>query len=316
MNLEDFDPTIMDKTELQTGYLHHSYAESLSEFGDPHKLPRSGGWILNRPISGFEGHDAMGCYPLFACQEWKNLTVDLEVVDQEIVSLTLVADPFGNHTPDLLHSCFPDLMVPFKEHFVVDLGKCLDSISQNHRRNSCKALAILEVELCSDPIYYLDDWIALYGNLIERHSIQGIATFSRKAFEIQLRVPGTTVLRAISDTETVGMLLWYRQGDVAYYHLGAYNARGYELRASFALFMKAIEHYQTQGARWLSLGAGAGLDSSATDGLTRFKRGWATETRTAYLCGRIFNRKAYDKMVQVKNVAETSYFPAYRSPSL
>jgi len=46
-----------------TGYLHHSYADSLAEFGTPYLLPKSGGWILKRQIPGFTYSDGMGCYP-------------------------------------------------------------------------------------------------------------------------------------------------------------------------------------------------------------------------------------------------------------
>ena len=53
-----------------SGYMHLGYAESLVEFGTPRELPRSGGWVLERQIPGFSYRDAMGCYPLFACQDW------------------------------------------------------------------------------------------------------------------------------------------------------------------------------------------------------------------------------------------------------
>ncbi len=254
----------------------------------------------------------MGCYPIFACWDWTKLPGDLKSLTGDIVCISLVTDPFGNHTPKLLQKCFPDLMIPFKQHFVNDLEKGIDVVSKSHRRNIRKAAANLDVEVCNDPIQYLDDWVSLYDVLIERHGISGISAFSRKSFELQLRVPGITAFQAVSDNKTVGLLLWYCHGDVAYYHLGSYNARGYELRASFALFMKAIEYYREQGVRWLNLGAGAGLDAATDDGLTRFKRGWATETRTAYLCGRIFDRKLYDELVQRRKISKTSYFPAYR----
>jgi hypothetical protein len=108
------------------------------------------------------------------------------------------------------------------------------------------------------------------------------------------------------------MLLWYIQGNVGYYHLGAYSEFGYELRASFALFSFAIDYFAADRLRWLNLGAGAGVQGDATDGLSRFKRGWSTETRTVYLCGRIFNRSRYQEIVKAKRIGITGYFPAYR----
>jgi hypothetical protein len=59
------------------------------------------------------------------------------------------------------------------------------------------------------------------------------------------------------------------------------------------------------------LGAGAGT-SAADSGLDRFKQGWSTDFRTAYFCGRIFDRKKYEEIVRLRNVPATSYFPAYR----
>ena len=75
-----------------TGYLHPGYAQSLAEFGTPRELPRSGGWILERQIPGFSCHDAMGCYPLFARQDWSQLHADLESVGSEPAVLSLATE--------------------------------------------------------------------------------------------------------------------------------------------------------------------------------------------------------------------------------
>jgi hypothetical protein len=121
------------------------------------------------------------------------------------------------------------------------------------------------------------------------------------------------LLRATHKETTVGITLWYVQGDVGYYHLGAVSEAGYELRASFALFRFAIEYFATIGLRWLDLGAGAGIKSNDIDGLTRFKRGWSTGTRTAYFCGRIFDRTRYLEIAKASPAFATGYFPIYRS---
>jgi len=120
------------------------------------------------------------------------------------------------------------------------------------------------------------------------------------------------MFRAVHEERTVGMLLWYIQEEVGYYHLGAYSPVGYNLRASFALFWFAIEYFATNGLRWLNLGAGAGVRGDGMDGLSRFKHGWSTGTQTAYFCGRIFDRARYLEIVRVKGISTTDYFPAYR----
>jgi hypothetical protein len=78
------------------------------------------------------------------------------------------------------------------------------------------------------------------------------------------------------------------------------------------LFRTALDYFTTWGLQYANLGAGAGLGSSADDGLSRFKRGWSTAVRTAYLCGCIFDREKYDRLVRARGVATTTYFPAYR----
>jgi len=96
------------------GYSHPAYAASLAEFGCPRALPRSGGWLLERPITDTPYRDAMGCYPLFACSDWSKLDLDLEELRGELVSVAIVADPFGEHDPEHLRKCFPTLVTPFK----------------------------------------------------------------------------------------------------------------------------------------------------------------------------------------------------------
>jgi len=296
-----------------TGYLHRNYAHSLVEYGIPRKLPHSGGWILERQISRFPYHDAMGCYPLFCCQEWSQLHIDLEHIEHKFVSISLVTDPFGSYDMRYLKQCFETVAIPFKEHFVVDLRHPAHTfVCNHHRRYARKALQNLYIERCEQPIQFVDEWVDLYANLIEKHNIKGILTFSELTFRKQFGVPGIVVFQAMCEEKTVGMLLWYIQNGVGYYHLGAFNGLGYRLRASFALFWFAIEYFAAIGLQWLNLGAGAGIQGDGTDGLTRFKRGWSTETQTAYFCGRIFDQKKYLEIVRAKNIPETKYFPAYR----
>ena len=294
------------------GYSHPGYAAALAEFGKPRALPRSEGWILERPILDTPYRDAMGCYPLFACRDWSQLDLDLDELRSELATLTIVADPFGNHTPAQLGKCFPTVVTPFKEHLVTELSRSPESfVATQHRRKAQKALERLDIERVEDAGVFADRWIELYANLVRRHGIRGLTAFSPDSFRAQLAVPGISLFRAISENETVGMTLWYTDREVAYYHLGAYSDLGYELEASFALFWHVLEYFSRQGLQWLDLGAGAGLSAKdSSDGLSRFKRGWATGTRTAYLCGRIFDLSRYDQIMRDREAND--YFPPYR----
>jgi hypothetical protein len=301
----------------RTGYLNALYPQSLREFGEIIELPASQGWILRRPIPGTAEFDGMGCYPIFVCESWPALGQDLDLIGDQLVCLSLVTDPFGQYTQSDLLKYFRDIARPYKEHFVIDLQQQPENyVASHHQRNVQKALKAVHVEVCTEPINYLDEWVALYGQLVERHHITGIARFSRDAFARQLSVPGITAFRAHMDGTTIGMLLWYVQGNVGYYHLGAYNPDGYRLNASFALFWTLLGHFTKAGLQWLSLGAGAGVQGDQNDGLSRFKRGWSTGQRMAYFCGRIFDHKKYREIVQRKQIPPTDFFPAYRLAEL
>ena len=119
----------------------------------------------------------------------------------------------------------------------------------------------------------------------------------RRPLTGQLAVPGVTLFRAESGGTTVGITVWYRAGRLAYYHLGAYSDAGYAVGASFAIFDFALRYLAAAGVQWLDLGGAPGLEADRRDGLSRFKRGWATGTLPVYLCGRILNRPAYAALV-------------------
>ena len=294
-----------------TGYLHPLYAESLAEFGAPRRLVRCGGHLLARKIPDGAGQDAMGCYPLFCCHDWSGLREDLEEAHDQLVSVALVTDPLGGYEEPLLRKTF-DVVRPYKEHFVADLGgPWQESISARHRKYARRALREISVGVLPEPHDGLNDWDRLYAHLVARHGITGLRAFSRASFAAQLRVPGMVAFRATAGAETVGMHLWYTQGDAAYSHLSAYSDAGYELRVSSALNWAANEHFAGK-VRWLVLGAGAGTSAGDGGGLTDYKRGWSTGARQVYFCGRTLNPAHYEALSRARGGPATDYFPAYR----
>jgi len=296
----------------KTGYASREYAESLAEFGAVCELPRSEGWLLASQTPQPDLYDATGCYPLFSCRNWSSLGADLKTLAESLVSVRLVTDPFAEVDFQLLKETFPNVCYEYKQHFVTDLKLPLESVaSSHHRRNARKALDAVTVQQETLNTTLLENWHSLYDNLIRRHEIDGIARFSASAFALQWKVPGLVVFSVADGNDTCGMTLWYVQGDVVYYHLAAYSDRGYELGASFALFWTALKHFAEQGLRWASLGAGAGVSATAS-GLTRFKQGWATDTRPVYFCGRILQPVEYANL-SGHAPAGRNFFPAYRA---
>jgi hypothetical protein len=297
-----------------TGYLHPSYARSHEAFGTPRELPRCRGWIIERAIPGTDESDAMGCYPLFSCQDWPRLHLDIADLGDELVSLTMVTDPFGDYDEAYLRQCFPDLAIPFKEHFVVDLEKPRNEVISDHHRYEVRKAKRKNVSVRTHPYSpeFLDEWMTLHGHLIEKHDIKGINAFSRDAFAVQLSTPGLEILRATIDDEPVAAMLNFVQGNVVHAHILGCSNRGYANGALYAIIGYAIEHF-TGSARWLNLMGVPGGEDSAASGIHQFKRGWTKETRTAWLCGVVLNRRRYTELVEATDTREARYFPAYRA---
>ncbi len=296
---------------MTTGYLHPHYAASLAEFGTPRRLPRSGGWILERGIPGWPYRDAMGCYPLFSCSDWSGLAWDLQELEGRLVSVALVTDPFGPFALDDLSRCF-DVCTEFKRHFVTDLSRPLArSVHSGHRYNARRALKHLSVARCARPQDHLAEWVVLYDHLIARHGISGLRAFSKASFRQLFDVPGVELYLARHQGQIVAAHLWVVGGAVGYSHLRAMNGVGYQLAASYALFWVAM-HELAGRVRWVNHGGGVGLQQ-AEDGLTQFKRGWATETRPVYFCGRILDDGKYRELASASGPPDGSYFPIYRA---
>ncbi|VGO21293.1 GNAT family N-acetyltransferase [Pontiella sulfatireligans] len=297
--------------EKSKGYANRAYAESLSQFGELIHLPRCGGYLLKRSIPGTSDFDAMGSYPLFFCEDWSLLNEDLATLPEEIISVSIVADPFGAYSRKKLERDF-DVVNPYKVHYIVDLDKLGGKIgSHHHRKEARSALKEIQVEVCKDPAGFADRWIELYQTLSRRHDIHGIRAFSRTAFEQQLRMPEIIVHQAFHQGEIVGAQLYYMQGNVVHCHLGAVSDKGYKVGAFYAMDYYAAKYFSGT-ARKLDLGGGAGLSGANSDGLSRYKKGWSSETHPVYFCGRITNSARYDALAPLQGQENTNYFPAYR----
>jgi hypothetical protein len=301
------------------GYAHELYAQSLAEFGSPRSLPNCGGWVLERQIPGSPWHDAMGCYPLFACADFSRLAEDIHGLEHELVSIGIVADPFGDYSVADLNTCFERVKL-FKQHYIVELGGNPPlAISKHHRYYARLSLRNVSVERCTTPLNHLDEWVDLYSQLTKRHQLRGMKRFSRRSFETMMQVPGMAMLRAMCGGRTVGAHLWFVDRGIGYSHLTALSAEGYALSASYALYSEAIcrsAELLSPQVSVLNLGAGAGIGENARDGLKQFERGWATGSKPVYFCSRVLNPDAYASLMNLTGAADSEYFPVYRAHEL
>src|SRR5262249_43645619 len=119
-------------------------------------------------------------------------------------------------------------------------------------------------------------------------------------------VPGMVMFRAVAKGRTVGLELWYVQGNCVQGHLAAFDSLGYTLRASYPTKWRAIEYFNDP-VQWVNLGGG----THRHGGLSRCKRGWSTGTTTAWLCGRVLGPARYAELSHAAG-GGADYFPAYR----
>ncbi len=258
-------------TEIQTGYAHSLYAASLAEFGRPRRLPRCGGWLLERDIPRCAARDAMGLYPLFVCRDWRQLPADIAELSEQIVSLVLVADPFGNHNPALLTRTFNYGVVPFKDHRVIDLSQPIErSVCAHHRRNARKALQRLHVERMASPAAGTR---RLVSSLCHAHPP------ARHRRHPRLFAHG--VRQTIGDTGISCFPRRRGRRDGGHAFVVRPRRRGLlppgsvqRARLRMGRFVRLVldgARRFAQELRWLDLGADAGLSRDAGSGLSRFR---------------------------------------------
>jgi hypothetical protein len=299
-------------SNAMTGYAHPAFAEVYREFGTARALKNCGGFVLERAIGDTGLHDAMGCYPLFCCRDWSGLRQDTEVLSTDLVSLVLIADPFHAPVQRELGELF-DHVVPFKTHYVADLHRPIQQyVSKSRLRGARKALRKITIDIPLNPEALANDWHKLHSEMASRRRLTGITALSTSALERLFRVPGLIVLRATHNGETVGMHVVFLNRDTVYCHFAAYSALGYTLGASTALYVCDIEHFSGK-ARWIDWGGVPGGGEQPSGSLTYYKQAFASDQRTVYLCGKIFDKIAYHGLLRPLHQTTVPYFPAYRS---
>jgi hypothetical protein len=263
--------------------------------------------VLERAIPGSDARDAMGCYPICVFDPVTSIDEDfVELARCGLVSLVLVTDCLGQADRAFLEAHF-DHVRPYKTHFVHDARQD-GAYTKHHRDRVRRARRVCETRVI-ELADHLDGWWACYQTLVAKHAIGGIQNFPRSYFEALSRVPGIITIGAFAGGELVSAHIWLRADDKLYAHLAASTAAGYRLRSAFAIYDHAIQQFR--GECVIDFGGGAGVEASESDGLAAFKRGFANRTLENFLCGRILDRAAYDRLCAARAGGDT-FFPAYR----
>ncbi len=299
---------------VPNGYLSPEYAQSLAEFGEIVRLPRSGIRLLRRDIDGVH-HDLCGLYPYAMARDWAAIAEDIaELREGDAVSLVLVTDPFAAERCDWPTIAVWDMCRPFKPHQVVDLGRDWRGERKKKLRYlTRRALAAQRVGPVENPGDYATLLWKFYRRTIDRFGLTGIQAMSEAAIADQLAVPGAALIVAHDEEGPTGAMLCFDHGHTSNSHLLFLSDRAERLGTSYALYYGCLEAAEDRHCRLVNFGSGAGAVDDPGDGLLRFKRRWANREAATWLCGAILDRNRYTELCRQAGTANDDYFPAYRT---
>jgi len=291
-------------------YATRQYAATLSHIGRPLYVDA---WDTHVIVRSWQAgvEDAMGTYPLACLAEDSNLAAGLDALRSAgLLTVTLVVDGLAGPALVDLRKAFGHIR-PFKTHFVVDPAIAPYAPSSHHQYEIRRALR-RGVEVREHALRdIIDDWTALYENLIERHAIAGVQRFSRASFEALAACDGVCALAAWLDGDLVSCHLWVRHGQRVWSHLAASSEAGYAAGAAYAIYDGSIRRFEGE---LVSLGGSAGLAADG-DGLARFKAGFSNRTIEAHVVGEVLDPGRYEIVCAQRGGASAGdYFPLYRSP--
>jgi hypothetical protein len=285
------------------GYSSAAYLTALGQ--TPLPLGETGGFVTRRAIGATRQTDLSGAWPIFTCQNWSILAKGIAAIAPGPASLTLVSDPFAPLSQTELAAIFP-VCRPLHDHWIVNLS-APSRLSKHHRRALRNAT---DAQITAGPASpdLAEGWAAVYAHLVAKKQIRDSRAFSASALAAQLAVPGGHVVSAWDRETLLGVDLYYLDRGRAFAHLSAYSPQGYAVSVSYPMMAAAIDYFAPL-AEAIDLGGAPG--GSAGPGIAQFKAGWTPLTRPTYLCGKVLDRKAYDRLAP--DAESKGWFPAYRA---
>ncbi|MFT3733884.1 MAG: hypothetical protein QM776_02460 [Rhodocyclaceae bacterium] len=293
-------------------YASASYARALPHMGQPVAIPEWGTSLIARDIPGADGaQDAAGTYPICILAADADLAGGLQRLQRAgFVSVTLVIDDFHHPGQKALHEHF-DLVRPFKSHYIADFRRGEPCTPSRHHRNEIRR-SLRQVRTAPFTLgERMEEWLALYAQLGERHALSSLHRFPRTHFEMLATSDQFVSIGAFNTRdELLAAHIWAGDKGFWHSHLAASSAEGYACAAAYAVNDASIRYFS--GECLVNLGGGAGHTEQSDDGLAMFKKGFANGTALSYLCCAVLDAKRYNALSGEHPAG--SFFPAYRAP--
>lgn len=160
---------------------------------------------------------------------------------------------------------------------------------------------------------YLDDYLRIYYETMERTNAKKSFFFSRRFFEDLIKMKSNTMFfHVIYEGRIISTELVLYGSENCYSYLGGTKADFFEMRPNDYLKYEIIKWAKQKGLKNFVLGGGYGSD----DGIFQYKASFAPQGIYDFHIGkRVFNVKTYEKLVCLRNNNELNYsfFPLYRS---
>jgi len=288
-------------------YATADYARSLAHVGEALAVPAWGGHVLTRPTPDGRARDALGPYPLAVIARGADVADGFEgLTAAGLVSLVVVLDERLRPAEADLEAGF-DLVRPFKSHFLYDRGLGPLEYGKHHRYELRRAQARVEVREIA-LADHLAAWQALYGDLAGRHGLTGLHAFPSLHHETLTRLPGVRAFGAFVEDRLVSAHIFVTHEGYATSHLAASAPEGYATGAGYAVNDLAVR--ALTDCEVINFGGGAGLTEDPADGLVRFKKGFSNATAPSWLCGKVLDGAAYERLSS--GFPRDGFFPAYR----
>lgn len=291
------------------------YCRCLEDFGSPFLLDDSSGYLLRRDVTGSTLADLVFPYPMFTVEDEGLLLRSLQGGRAAgMISATIISDPLSDFTPS---ADSWDLSVRWKTHLIVDNSKpSANAMSTKVLYYSRRASERFGFEVSfsrEDRMSLIDDWLSLWGMLVERHGLQGLKALSVQYFRRLFELDEVFLAVLRNETGVHSIHIWIIDGDRAYSHLHASDAKAYECSANYLLYSEELLRLPEIGCRRCLLGSASG--TGGDDGLFRFKKQFSNSTSENHLLGLVIDRKTYGDLTG-SPTHDGGYFPSYRHGEL
>jgi hypothetical protein len=225
---------------------------------------------------------ASGLYPFASLEPDCELAAGLDFLrEQGVGSVSLVTDALWQPPLETLRAVF-DVCRPFKTTYLIDREAGPVRFRKKHRNRinrSNRRCRVRRVPLAD----HVESAQQMYRGFAEIKELSGSMDFGPAYFPNLAKMKEATTIAAFVEEALVALSIWIRFRDIAYFHLGVSNQKGYEIAASYACHGFAIGHFAD--CRYVSFGPEVGLRDSKAYPLSGFKSGFANATAPIHLCG-------------------------------